>query len=191
TRLLPYDKRGDVHYDVVSAFIKSMRGSDPDAAVYWLARMIHGGEDPKFIARRILIFAAEDIGNAEPQAVLVAHAAVKAAEFIGWPECRINLAQAAVYMALAPKSNRSYLAIDAALADVRNASARHIPDHLRDRHRPGSEAYGPYRYPHDYSGGWIRQQYLPEGIEPGGFYTAGERGWEHERAEALRRVKGE
>jgi putative ATPase len=189
TRLLPYDKRGDVHYDVVSAFIKSMRGSDPDAAVYWLARMIHGGEDPKFIARRILIFAAEDIGNAEPQAVLVAHAAVKAAEFIGWPECRINLAQAVVYMALAPKSNRSYLAIDAALADVRNASARRVPDHLRDRHRPGSEAYGPYRYPHDHPGGWVKQRYLPEGIAQGGFYTAGERGWEHEKAEALKRLR--
>ena len=120
TRILPYDKTGDVHYDVISAFIKSMRGSDPDAAVYWLARMIHGGEDPKFIARRMLIFASEDVGNADPQALLVAHAAFKAAESIGWPECRINLAQAAVYLALAPKSNAAYTAVDAALAEVRN-----------------------------------------------------------------------
>ena len=128
-----------------------MRGSDPDAAVYWLARMIHGGEDPKFIARRMLIFASEDVGNADPQALLVAHAAFKAAESIGWPECRINLAQAAVYLSLAPKSNASYLAIDAALAEVRNGPARGVPNHLRDRHRPGADAYGPYRYPHDYA----------------------------------------
>ena len=129
-----------------------MRGSDPDAAVYWLARMIHGGEDPKFIARRILIFASEDVGNADPQALLVANAAFKAAESIGWPECRINLAQAAVYMALAPKSNASYRAVDAALAEVRNGPARAVPSHLRDRHRPGADSYGPYRYPHDYPG---------------------------------------
>ena len=148
TRILPYDKTGDVHYDVISAFIKSMRGSDPDAAVYWLARMIHGGEDPKFIARRMLIFASEDVGNADPHALLVAHAAFKAAESIGWPECRINLSQAAVYMALAPKSNAAYRAIDAALDEVRDGPARAVPNHLRDRHRPGADAYGPYRYPH-------------------------------------------
>jgi putative ATPase len=168
TRVLPYDKEGDVHYDVISAFIKSMRGSDPDAAVYWLARMIHGGEDPKFIARRILIFASEDVGNADPRALLIAHAAFKAAESIGWPECRINLAQAAVYMALAPKSNASYRAVDAALAEVRNGPARAVPSHLRDRHRPGAEAYGPYRYPHD-------------GLERGSFYQPSQRGWEAER----------
>jgi putative ATPase len=181
TRLLSYDKTGDVHYDVISAFIKSMRGSDPDAAVYWLARMIHGGEDPKFIARRIMIFASEDVGNADPRALLVAHAAFKAAESIGWPECRINLAQAAVYMALAPKSNASYRAVDAALAEVRTGPARSVPNHLRDRHRPGADEYGPYRYPHDYPGAVVDQQYLPDGLEPGAFYQPSPRGWEAER----------
>jgi len=183
-RQLTYDKRGDTHYDVISAFIKSMRGSDPDAAVYYLARMVHGGEDPKFIARRMLIFASEDVGNADPQAIQVAAAAFKSAESIGWPECRINLAQAAVYMALAPKSNASYKAIDAALADVRNGPARAVPDHLRDRHRPGAEAYGPYRYPHDFPDNWVDQRYLPEGLAEGSFYAAGTKGWEAERAAA-------
>jgi len=183
-RVLSYDKDGDAHYDVVSAFIKSMRGSDPDAAVYWLARMVHGGEDPKFIARRLLIFASEDVGNADPQALLVAHAAFKAAESVGWPECRINLSQAAVYMALAPKSNASYRAIDAALAEVREGPARRVPNHLRDRHRPGSDAYGPYLYPHSYAGGWVEQRYLPDGLESGRFFKAGPRGWEAERESA-------
>lgn len=181
TRILPYDKQGDLHYDVISAFIKSMRGSDPDAAIYWLARMIHGGEDPKFIARRMLILASEDIGNADPQALLIAHAAFKAAESIGWPECRINLAQAAVYLALAPKSNASYLAIDAALAEVRTGRARLVPNHLRDRHRPGSDTYGAYLYPHGYRGAWVAQRYLPEGLERGAFYSASDRGWEARR----------
>lgn len=178
SRILPYDKNGDVHYDVVSAFIKSMRGSDPDAAVYWLARMIHGGEDPKFIARRMMILASEDVGNADPQALLVAHAAFKAAESIGWPECRIVLAQAAIYLSRAPKSNASYLAIDQALAEVSSGPARRVPDHLRDRHRPGSDAYGPYRYPHDHEGGWVEQQYLPDGLERGRFYSPSGRGAE-------------
>jgi len=164
TRHLTYDKTGDVHYDVVSAFIKSMRGSDPDAAVYWLARMINGGEDPKFIARRMLIFASEDVGMADPQALLIAHAAVKAAEFIGWPECRINLAHAAVYLSLAPKSNATYLAVDEALAEVRQGPARAVPDHLRDRHRPGAEEYARYKYPHDYPDADVGQQYLPDGL---------------------------
>jgi putative ATPase len=188
TRILPYDKTGDVHYDVISAFIKSMRGSDPDAVVYWLARMIHGGEDPKFIARRILIFASEDVGNADPQAMVVAHAAFKAAESIGWPECRINLSQAAIYMALAPKSNAAYTAIDAALSEVREGPARAVPNHLRDRHRPGSEAYGPYLYPHSFEG-WVEQRYLPEGLERGAFFSAGKRGWEAERFDALEEVR--
>jgi len=187
-RQLTYDKRGDTHYDVISAFIKSMRGSDPDAAVYYLARMVHGGEDPKFIARRMLIFASEDVGNADPQALLIAEAAFKAAESIGWPECRINLSQAAVYLALAPKSNASYKAIDAALADVRSGPARAVPDHLRDRHRPGAEAYGPYRYPHDFPDGWVDQRYLPDGLDEGAFYEAGPKGWEAERAAARRRL---
>jgi putative ATPase len=182
SRVLPYDKTGDVHYDVISAFIKSMRGSDPDAAVYWLARMIHGGEDPKFIARRMLIFASEDVGNADPQALLIAHAAFKAAESIGWPECRINLAQAVVYLALAPKSNASYLAVDEALAEVRKGAARQVPNHLRDRHRPGAEAYGPYLYPHDYPDARVRQQYLPDGLEGRRFFRPSNRGWEGLRA---------
>lgn len=184
-RSLPYDKNGDTHYDVISAFIKSMRGSDPDAAVYWLARMIEGGEDPKFIARRIMILASEDIGNADPNALLIAHAAFKATESIGYPECRINLAQAAVYMALAPKSNASCVAIDAALSEVRNGPLRNVPDPLRDRHRPGAEEYGRYLYPHSYAAGWVDQQYLPDGLKRGDFYTPGERGWEAYRSDAV------
>jgi putative ATPase len=180
-RILPYDKSGDVHYDVVSAFIKSMRGSDPDAAVYWLARMIHGGEDAKFIARRIMIFASEDVGNADPRALLVAHAAFKAAEVIGWPECRINLSQAAIYMALAPKSNASYRAVDSALAEVRGGPAREVPSHLRDRHRPGSDTYGPYAYPHADEAAAAAQRYLPDGIETRSFFVPGRRGWEADR----------
>ena len=182
-RGLPYDRDGDMHYDIISAFIKSMRGSDPDAAVYWLARMIDAGEDPKFIARRILIAASEDIGNADPQAIQVAAAAFKAAEVIGYPECRINLAQAAIYNALAPKSNACEAAIDAALADVRSSGLRSVPDHLRDRHRPGSDSYGDYLYPHDYPEGWVEQRYLPDGLERGAFWKPAGRGWEEWRFE--------
>lgn len=163
-RAVPYDKGGDAHYDVISAFIKSMRGSDPDAAVYWLARMVAGGEDPKFIARRMLIFASEDIGMADPQALSVAMAAFKAAESVGWPEARINLAHAAIYLALAPKSNAAYVAIDEALRDIREGQAERVPDHLRDRHRPGADRYPPYLYPHDHPGARVEQQYLPDGL---------------------------
>lgn len=186
-RSLPYDKNKDMHYDVISAFIKSMRGSDPDAALYWLARMIDGGEDPKFIARRIFILASEDIGNADPQALLIAEAAFRAVEVIGLPECRINLAQAVTYMALAPKSNAAEAGIDAALAEVRRGPRRDVPSYLRDRHRPGSEDYGRYRYPHDYPGHWVDQRYLPAGLERGCFYHPSENGWEHYRVEAVRR----
>ena len=186
-RALPYDKNKDMHYDIISAFIKSMRGSDPDAAVYWLARMIDGGEDQKFIARRMYIAASEDIGNADPQALLVAEAAFRAAEVIGYPECRINLAQAAIYLALAPKSNSAEAAIDAALREVRNGPVRKVPDYLRDRHRPGSENYGEYKYPHSYPAGWVDQRYLPEGLERGCFYQPGERGWEAYRTDAAAR----
>ena len=186
-RGLSYDKNKDMHYDIISAFIKSMRGSDPDAALYWLARMIEGGEDPKFIARRIMIAASEDVGNADPQALLIAHAAFKSAEVIGYPECRINLAQAAIYVALAPRSNAVEAGIDAALAEVRHGPLREVPAYLRDRHRPGSENYGTYRYPHDYPEGWVDQRYLPEGLEPGCFYHPTERGWEAYRIEATRR----
>lgn len=178
---LPYDKDRDMHYDIISAFIKSMRGSDPDAALYWLARMIDGGEDPRFIARRIFILASEDIGNADPQAILVAEAAFKAAEVIGYPECGINLAQAAIYMALAPKSNASSQAYFKALSEVKKGPARAVPNHLRDRHRPGSDEYGPYLYPHNYPGAKVEQQYLPDGLERGCFYEPSERGWERYR----------
>jgi len=191
TRALTYDKDADTHYDVISAFIKSMRGSDPDAAVYWLARMVQGGEDPKFIARRMMIFASEDVGNADPRALLVAHAAVKAAEFIGWPECRINLAQAAVYLAIAPKSNAAISAVDAALKEVREGPARQVPNHLRDRHRPGADQYPPYRYPHAFPEGWVDQQYLPDGLEDAEFYRPGTRGWEAEREESRPRRERE
>ena len=178
TRQLAYDRSGDAHYDVISAFIKSMRGSDPDAALYWLARMYEGGEDPKFIARRMLILASEDIGLADPRALPIAEAAFKSAEVIGWPECRINLAHAAVYLALAPKSNSAYKGIDAAIAEVRDGPARAVPDHLRDRHRPDADSYGPYLYPHDYEGGYVEQRYLPDGLERGCFFTPGKNGWE-------------
>ena len=185
--MLPYDKNKDMHYDIISAFIKSMRGSDPDAALYWLARMIEGGEDPKFIARRMFIAASEDIGNADPQALLIAEAAFKSAEVIGYPECRINLAQAAIYLALAPKSNAAEAGIDAALSEVRHGPLRPVPDHLRDRHRPGSEEYGAYLYPHNYPKGWVEQRYLPEGLEKGCFYHPSDRGWESYRADAAAR----
>lgn len=186
-RSVPYDKNKDMHYDIVSAFIKSMRGSDPDAALYWLARMVDGGEDPKFIARRMMIAASEDVGNADPQALLVAAAAFKAAEVIGYPECRINLAQAATYLALAPKSNACEAGIDAALSEVRHGPVRDVPDHLRDRHRPGSEDYADYLYPHNYPGGWVDQRYLPEGLERGAFYRPSERGWEGYRIDGTQR----
>ncbi len=189
-RSIPYDKNKDMHYDVISAFIKSMRGSDPDAVLYWLARMIEGGEDPKFIARRIFICAAEDVGNADPQALLIAEAAFKAAEVIGYPECQLILAQAATYVALAPKSNAACGIFDAR-AEVRNGPVRAVSDYLRDRHRPGSESYGEYKYPHSYPGGWVDQRYLPDGLEKGAFYHASERGWEAYRMEAVRRDRGE
>lgn len=169
-RAVPYDRTGDVHYDVISAFIKSMRGSDPDAAVYWLARMVYGGEDPKFIARRMMIFASEDVGMADSNALLVAHAAFKAAESIGWPEARIPLAHAAIYLACAPKSNAAYLAIDEALRDVREGESRLVPDHLRDRHRPGADEYPAYKYPHDFPDARVEQQYLPDGLAGTKYY---------------------
>lgn len=162
-RVVRYDAGGDDHYDVASAFIKSIRGSDPDAALYWLARMLEAGEDPRFIARRLVISASEDIGNADPVAIMVATAAYQATETIGMPECRINLAQATTYLACAEKSNASYLAIDAALNDVRSKSVLPVPMHLRDGHYKGAERLGHgigYQYPHDVADGWIPQDYL-------------------------------
>ena len=186
-RLPSYDKNKDEHYDIISAFIKSMRGSDPDAALFWLARMIDGGEDPRFIARRIMIAASEDVGNADPQALLVASAAFRAAEVIGYPECRINLAQAALYVALAPKSNAAEAGIDAALAAVRSSKQASVPSYLRDRHRPGAQDYGVYHYPHNYEDGWVDQRYLPEGMQQGSFFKPSPRGWE---AQACKRLEG-
>ncbi|PKL52655.1 MAG: AAA family ATPase [Nitrospira bacterium HGW-Nitrospira-1] len=157
-----YDKKGDQHYDTISAFIKSMRGSDPDAAVYYLAKMIYAGEDPRFIARRIVICASEDVGNADPMALVVAISALKSVEFIGMPEARIPLAQAAIYIANAPKSNACYKAIEAALEDIKNEQTLETPNHLKDSHYPGAGKLGhgkDYKYPHDF-GGYVEQEYL-------------------------------
>jgi putative ATPase len=172
-RPLLYDKSGDHHYDVTSAFIKSMRGSDADAAIYYLAVMIAGGEDPKFIARRMIVFASEDVGNADPQALQVAVAAARAVEFVGLPEARINLSQAAAYLARAPKSNASYRAISKALADVNELGALRPPKPIRDASYPGARQLGHgvgYRYPHDYPGGIVEQQYLPDELAGTRYY---------------------
>jgi len=158
-----YDGDGDAHYDTISAFIKSMRGSDPDAALYWLAKMIHAGEDPRFIARRIVIHAAEDVGLADPMALVLANAAFQAAEFIGWPEARIPIAEATIYIATANKSNSTILAIDAALEDVRSGRTLAVPEHLRDAHYKGAKRLGHgegYKYSHDYEGHFVPQDYL-------------------------------
>jgi putative ATPase len=153
----------DAHYDTISAFIKSMRGSDADAALYWLAKMIHAGEDPRFIARRIVICAAEDVGLADPMALVLANTALQVSEFVGWPEARIPLAEATVYIATANKSNSAYLAIDAALADVRSGRTLPVPEHLRDTHYAGAERLGHgkgYEYAHDHPGHFVAQDYL-------------------------------
>ena len=176
-----YDKNGDNHYDVVSAFIKSMRGSDADAALHYLARMISAGEDLNFIARRIVICASEDVGNADPQALVVAMAAAQAAQFVGFPEARIPLAQAAVYIASAPKSNASYLGIDEALSDVRQRDYGTVPNHLRDSHYKGAKQFGygeGYLYPHDYPQHYVNQQYLPNELKKAKYYRQTDNGYE-------------
>jgi putative ATPase len=158
-----YDGDGDAHYDTISAFIKSMRGSDPDAALYWLAKMIHAGEDPRFIARRIVICAAEDVGLADPMALVLANACLAASEFVGWPEARIPLAEATIYIATANKSNSAYKAIDAALEDVRSGRTIAVPEHLRDAHYQGAERLGHgagYEYAHDGKNHFVAQDYL-------------------------------
>ena len=180
-----YDKKGDNHYDVTSAFIKSMRGSDPDAALHYLARMIEGGEDPRFIARRIVICAAEDVGNADPVALMLAVSAMQAAELVGWPEARIPLSQAVCYIATAPKSNAVYEAINQALADVRDKECGPVPPHLRDSHYRGAELLGHgkgYRYPHAYPGNYVPQQYLPSGLQSAEYYRPSPNGREREIA---------
>ncbi len=157
-----YDKKGDQHYDIISAFIKSMRGSDPDAAIYYLAKMLYAGEDPRFIARRIVICASEDVGNADPMALVVAISALRAVEFVGMPEARIPLAQAVIYVAKAPKSNACYKAIESAWKDIETEETMEVPDHLKDSHYSGAKKLGHgkgYKYPHDY-GGYVEQDYL-------------------------------
>ena len=167
-----YD-REDSHYDTISAFIKSMRGSDADAAIYYMASMLAGGEDPRFIARRMIVFASEDVGNADPQALQVAIAASRAVEFVGLPECRINLSQAAAYLSLAPKSNAAYKAVDAAMDDVRREGNQPPPPHLRDASYRGAKELGHgagYKYPHAH-GGWVEQQYLPDKLSGRRYYV--------------------
>jgi putative ATPase len=171
-RALPYDKAGDWHYDTISAFIKSMRGSDPDASVYWMTRMLDAGEDPRFIARRMVIFASEDVGNADPTALQVAIAAHHALEFVGLPEAKLNLAQATIYLALAPKSNASAQALWRAEAEVKASGPLAVPAHLRDSHAQAARAIGAgkgYEYPHD-AGGWVEQRYLPDELPDGSFF---------------------
>jgi putative ATPase len=180
-KVLQYDKTGNNHYDTISAFIKSLRGSDPDAALYWLARMIYAGEDPRFIARRLLVHAAEDVGLADPMALQVAQAAAYAADFLGLPEARIPLAEATIYIATAPKSNSAIRAIDAALTAVKKKTAPPVPLHLRDAHYKGSGALGHgkgYKYPHDYPNNYVPQQYLPEELKDITFYQPTEQGYE-------------
>jgi len=189
-----YDRAEGEHYDTASAFIKSMRGSDPDAAVYWLAKMLEAGEDPRFIARRIVICAAEDVGNADPQALVVAAAALEVSEFVGMPECRIPLAQAVTYIATAPKSNAAYKAIDEAMSDVREGRTMPVPDHLRVGSYPGAEKLGHgqgYKYAHGYEGHFVEQEYVPCDKE---YYAPANSGFEaviRKRLEAWRKRKRE
>lgn len=180
-RVYSYDKKGDNHYDTISAFIKSMRGSDVNATLHYLARMIEAGEDPNFIARRILICAAEDVGLADPQALVVANAAAQAAYMVGFPEARIILSEAASYVALAEKSNSAYLAIDRALSDVRHKQCGPVPDHLRDTHYSGAKELGHgkgYDLPHNHPSGWVDQQYLPDQLLGVNYYQAVDHGQE-------------
>lgn len=192
---LLYDKGGEEHYNVISAFIKSMRGSDPDGALYWMARMIEAGEDPLFILRRMVILASEDIGNADPRALQVAVAALQGFQFVGMPEGRIIMAQAATYLATAPKSNASYLGIDEALAEVRKSGAQPVPLHIRNAPTRLMKDLGyhrGYRYDHDYAGGYAAQEYLPERLQGKKFYRPEGRGYEkyiRERMEYLQEKK--
>ncbi|HEV3238691.1 MAG TPA: replication-associated recombination protein A [Gemmataceae bacterium] len=186
-KALDFDPTGDTHYDVASAFIKSMRGSDPDAAIYWLARMLESGEDPRFIARRVVICASEDVGNADPQALVVAAAALQATEFVGLPECQLSLAQAVTYIATAPKSNASAKAIWKASEDVRSGRTLPVPKHLRDANYQGAKQFGhgeDYQYSHDHEGGYVEQEYLPEKRV---YYEPVDRGFEAEISQRMER----
>lgn len=190
--LLRYDRQGDEHYDVISAFIKSIRGSDPDAAVHYLARMIEAGEDPRFIARRLMVHAAEDIGMADPQALPIAVAAAEATQLIGLPEARLPLAEATIYLATAPKSNAVITAIDSAIADVRAGGFGRVPQHLRDSHYPGAKRLGHgkgYLYPHSDPRGVVAQQHLPDELSDRVYYTPGEHGNERAVAERLEKIR--
>ena len=187
-----YDKNRDEHYDVISAFIKSMRGSDPDATVHYLSRMIYAGEDPKFIARRIVIAAAEDVGNADPTALILANNAAQAVQFVGMPEARIILAQAAIYVASAPKSNASYMAINKALKDIEQKNIGSIPTYLKDQSYSGASKLGNgvgYLYPHDYEGNYVKQQYLPDVLIGTVYYEACDNGYEKKIKERYNKLK--
>ena len=191
-RVISYDKTGDNHYDTISAFIKSMRGSDPDAAVYYLARMLYAGEDIKFIARRIMICASEDVGNADPMALVVATSAAQAVERLGMPEARIVLSQAATYVACAPKSNAAYVAVDAALDAVRGNVTPPVPVHLQDAHYKGAEKLGHglgYKYAHNYPNHYVEQQYLPDALVGTKFYEPTEMGYEKNIREHFDKIK--
>ena len=193
-RVVRYDHDGDNHYDTISAFIKSMRGSDPDAAVYYLARMLYAGEDVKFIARRIMICASEDVGNADPNALVVAVSAAQAVEWIGMPESQIILSQAAAYVATAPKSNAAYVGIQNAMKAVANMRTMPVPAHLQDKHYKGAEKLGHglgYKYAHDYPNHYVTQQYLPDGMEGMRFYEPSENGYEKKIREHMEFIKRE
>ncbi|MCD7908171.1 MAG: replication-associated recombination protein A [Clostridium sp.] len=193
-RVVRYDKNGDNHYDTVSAFIKSMRGSDPDAAVYYLARMLYAGEDIKFIARRIMICASEDVGNADPQALTVAVSAAQAVERIGMPEAQIILSQAVTYVATAPKSNAACMAVSAASEAVAAQRTMPVPVHLQDKHYKGAQKLGHgvgYKYAHDYPKHYVKQQYLPDGMEGSVFYEPSDNGYEREIRRHMRWLREE
>ena len=190
--LLRYDRNGDEHYDVISAFIKSLRGSDPDAAIHYLARMIEAGEDPRFIARRLMVHAAEDVGMADPQALPIAVAAAQATQLIGLPEARIPLAEATIYIATAPKSNAVYTAIDAAIADVRKGAFGRVPKPMRDAHYAGARRLGHgkgYRYPHNDARGVVEQQYLPDELHGKTYYEPTRHGTEREISDRLEKIR--
>ena len=191
-KMMDFDPTGDAHYDLASAFIKSMRGSDPDAAVYWLARMLESGEDPRFIARRLVIFASEDVGNADPMALLVANGAWDAVERVGLPECQLNLSHAVCYLATAPKSNACTVAIGEATKDVKQGRTLPVPKHLKDAHYQGAKKFGhgtDYKYAHNFGDGWVDQEYIPADVE---YYRPTDRGHEamiKARLEELRKRK--
>ena len=184
-----YDRDGDGHYNTASAFIKSMRGSDPDAAIYWMAKMLYAGEDPRFIARRVCILAAEDVGNADPLALVLANAALQISEFVGMPEARIPLAQAVIYVTCAPKSNASYLAVERATQDIKENKVQEVPDHLKDASYDGAQELGAglgYKYSHDYPGHYVKQQYMPKKVR---YYEPTDLGHEAKIKERLEKLR--